>query len=97
MADQNSIVRIRIPGTEAPATPKRETQFVTILDLLRNGTTDRLDTAPPVSRGVQADFELPEETSPLYTGFRDLAHSALVVGNPKTHFVNLSGAEAEAQ
>ena len=58
MADRNSIVEVRIPGTEAPATPKRETQFVTILDLLRNGTTDRLDTAPPVSRGVRAVPEL---------------------------------------
>jgi len=54
-----------------------EESFGAIIDLLRKGSTDRLETVPPVSRGVTATFALPEEQAPLYTGFRDLSRTAL--------------------
>lgn len=56
---------------------KQEDCLGAIVDLLRNGSTDRLNTSAPVSRGLTAEVELPEEISPLYTGFDDLAHSAV--------------------
>ena len=54
-----------------------EESFGAIVELLRKGNTDRLETSPPVSRGVTAEFVQPEEKAPLYTGFRDLARTAL--------------------
>ena len=61
-----------------------EESFGAIVELLQKGTTERLETSPPVSRGATAAFDLPEEQAPLYTGFRDLARTAMGgASNPK--------------
>ena len=51
--------------------------FDAILELLQKGTTDRLETTPPETRGLPDRFILPEEKVPLYPDFKDLARSAL--------------------
>ena len=57
--------------------PSAEEGFDAITDLLRHGTTDRLPTAPPETRGVPERFELPPEREPLYPDFTDLARTAV--------------------
>lgn len=54
-----------------------EESFCAIGELLRKGSTARLEALPPVSRGVTTGFPQPEEQAPLYTRFRDLSRSAM--------------------
>lgn len=63
--------------------PSAEEGFDAITDLLRHGTTDRLPTAPPETRGVPERFELPPEREPLYPDFTDLARTAVGAGRTK--------------
>ncbi|RNC67366.1 MAG: CHAT domain-containing protein, partial [Desulfuromonadales bacterium] len=63
--------------------PACDEGFDAITDLLRRGTTDRLPTAPPETRGVPDRFELPAERTPLYPDFTDLARTAMGAGRTK--------------
>jgi len=63
--------------------PTAEEGFDAITDLLRRGTTDRLPTTPPETRGVPERFELPAEREPLYPDFTDLARTAVGAGRMK--------------
>lgn len=63
--------------------PSTEEGFDAITDLLRHGTTDRLPTAPPETRGAPERFELPPERDQLYPDFADLARTAVGAGRTK--------------
>lgn len=51
--------------------------FPAIAELLKDGSTERLEKSPPVSRGETADAPLPEENAPIYTGFQRLTRTAI--------------------
>lgn len=57
--------------------PSTEEGFDAITDLLRQGTTERLSTIPPETRGVSEGSELPAEKVTLYPDFADLARTAV--------------------
>lgn len=57
--------------------PSTAEGFEAISDLLRHGTTNRLPSKPPETRGEADRFELPSEREQLYPDFGDLARTAL--------------------
>ena len=59
-----------------------EEGFGAITDLLRHGTTDRLPTVAPETRGLPERSEITVERAPLYPDFKDLARTA--VGSGRT-------------
>ncbi len=63
--------------------PACEEGFEAISDILRRGSTDRLPTSAPETRGPAERFELPAERAPLYPDFSDLARTALGAGRAK--------------
>ena len=63
--------------------PATEDAFAAISDLLRHGTTNRLPTHPPETRGDTERFTLPAEQEPLYPDYGDLARTALGGGRKK--------------
>lgn len=54
-----------------------EPAFPALLDLLRNGDTDKLPTAPPETRGAQELREFPEEKTPIYPDLEELTRAAI--------------------
>lgn len=57
--------------------------FTALLELVQNGATDLLPTAPPSTRGVPEQFEMPEEKTPLYPDTEALIRSALGASRKK--------------
>lgn len=51
--------------------------FPALLDLLQNGETDKLSTAPPETRGAQELREFREEKTPLYPDLEELTRAAI--------------------
>ncbi len=67
--------------------------FEAISDLLTRGTTERLPTVAPETRGVPERFAMPEEEAPLYPDYKDLVRTA--AGSSRTAGISKAAHKAQ--